>query len=103
MNFDYKKLSEEVFNKNFWPRFFIVILSILLLAINYNLFLLHNNLVIGGTSGLATIVYEIVGLNPAIFIFSFNIVFIIISFILHIYIILYYIYRIIVRYYHTQL
>ncbi len=81
MNFDYKKLSEEVFNKNFWPRFFIVILSILLLAINYNLFLLHNNLVIGGTSGLATIVYEIVGLNPAIFIFSFNIVFIIISFI----------------------
>lgn len=81
MNFDYKKLSDEVFTKNFWPRFFVVLLSILLLAVNYNMFLLHNNLVIGGTSGLATIVNELTGLNPAIFIFSFNIIFIIISFI----------------------
>lgn len=81
MKFDYKSIIDEVSSKNFWPRTIIVILSILLLAINYNMFLLHNDLVIGGTSGLATIIYSITGLEPAIFIFCFNIIFIIISFI----------------------
>lgn len=81
MKFDYKKIMDEVFSQNFWPRLFVVILSILLLAINYNMFLLHNDLVIGGTSGLATILNTTLGLEPATFIFVFNIIFIIISFI----------------------
>lgn len=82
MKFDYRKIIDEVFSKNFWPRIIVVIISIFFLAINYNVFLLHNNLVIGGTSGLATIVTSFADINPAIFILVFNIVFIIISFIL---------------------
>ncbi len=81
MKLDYKKIIDEVLSKNFWPRLIVVVLSILLLAINYNMFLLHNDLVIGGTSGLATILKAYAGIEPATFIFCFNIVFIIISFI----------------------
>ncbi len=81
MKLDYKKIVDEVLSRNFWPRLVVVVLSILVLAINYNMFLLHNDLVIGGTSGLATILNEYIGINPATFIFVFNIIFIIISFI----------------------
>lgn len=82
MKFNYKELIDEVSSKNFWSRFLIMVISVFVLAINYNTFLLYNDLVIGGTSGLATIIYNWIGLEPAIFIFVFNIVFIIISFIL---------------------
>ena len=81
MKFDYKKIIDEVCSKNFWPRIIIMLLSIFILAINYNLFLLHNDLVIGGTSGLATIINKTINVKPATFIFLFNILFILISFI----------------------
>ena len=58
MKFDYKKIVDEVFSKNFWPRLLITIIGAFVLAVNYNLFLLHNNLVIGGTSGIAIICNE---------------------------------------------
>ncbi len=81
MKFDYKKIIDEVCSAYFWPRMFIMIVSVFILAINYNLFLLHNNLVIGGTSGIATILSKLISIKPATFIFIFNIIFIIISFI----------------------
>lgn len=81
MKFDYKKIIDEVCSANFWPRMIVMIISIFILAINYNLFLLHNNLVIGGTSGLATIICNLVSIKPATFIFIFNFLFIVISFI----------------------
>lgn len=82
MNFDYKKIIDEVFSNNFIPRLLIMLVATFVLAINYNLFLLHNNLVIGGSSGLATITYHFTDLDPALFITLFNFVFIIISFLL---------------------
>lgn len=81
MKFDYKKIIDEVFSKNFWPRFLITVIGAFVLAVNYNLFLLHNDLVIGGTSGLAIIVHEYTGLEPATFLLVVNISFIILSFI----------------------
>ncbi len=81
MKFDYKKIIDEVFSKNFWPRFLITVIGAFVLAVNYNLFLLHNDLVIGGTSGLAIIVHEYTGLEPATFLLVVNIYFIILSFI----------------------
>lgn len=80
MMFDYRKIIDDVCSKDFWPRIIVMIVSIFVLAINYNLFLLSNNLVIGGTSGLATIVHSVANINPAIFILSFNLLFILISF-----------------------
>ena len=81
MKFDYKKIVDEVFSNNFWPRFLITVIGAFVLAVNFNLFLLHNHLVIGGSTGIATIVHKYTGLAPATFIFIFNCVFIIISFI----------------------
>lgn len=80
MKFDYKSIIDEVSSKNFIPRLIIVTITIFLLALNYNIFLLHNSLVIGGASGIATIANSLTGLNPATFLFVFNIVTIIISF-----------------------
>lgn len=82
MKFDYKKIVDEVCSKNFIPRVLVMIIAIFVLAINYNLFLLHNDLVIGGSSGLATIIHSYIGLDPALFILIFNCVFIVISFFL---------------------
>lgn len=81
MKFDYKKIIDEVHSKDFWPRIIVMLISIFVLAINYNLFLLHNDLVIGGTSGIATIINKFISIKPANFILAFNIFFIIISFI----------------------
>lgn len=80
MKFDYKTIIDEICSKDFWPRNIIMILSILLLAINYNLFLLPNDFVIGGVSGIAVIFYEYMGIAPATFVLILNIMFIFISF-----------------------
>jgi len=82
MKFDYKKIIDRVCSKDFWARIFIMIISVFVLALNYNIFLLHNNLVIGGTSGLATLVYNYFKIDPAIFILVFNVALIILSFFL---------------------
>ena len=78
---DYKELLHEVSKKNFWRRLVIASIAIFFLALNYNVFLLHNNLVIGGTSGIAIIMNKLFSIPPASFIFIFNILLIIISFI----------------------
>lgn len=82
MNFDYKELTELVQSKNFWPRLLIMITGIFIMAVTYNIFLLHNNLVIGGTSGLAIIVKDIFDISPALFIFIIELFLLIISFFL---------------------
>lgn len=82
MNFDYKELTELVQSKNFWPRLLIMITGIFIMAVTYNIFLLHNNLVIGGTSGLAIIVKNIFDISPALFIFIIELFLLIISFFL---------------------
>lgn len=81
MKFNYKKIIEDVISKNFWSRIIIMTISIFFLALNYNLFLLANNLVTGGTSGLATIVNHLFGCDPAVFMLIFNCFLIFLSFI----------------------
>ena len=82
MKFEYKKIIDEVCSKDFLSRIIITIIGAFILAVNYNLFLLHYNLVIGGTSGLAIIVNHYTGLNSAIFLFIVNVIFVILSFFL---------------------
>ena len=59
----------------------LFLLSVFLLALNYNLFLLPNNFVIGGTSGIAIILRKLYEINTAVFISIMNILLLIISFI----------------------
>jgi len=78
---DLNKMKEMVYHKNYIPRFLTLILGVTLLALNYNLFLVPNNLVIGGTSGLAIIFQKLFGWNPSIFLYIISFFLLIISFI----------------------
>ena len=82
MKFDYKEIIDEVCSKNFWPRLIIMTISVFVVSLCYNVFLLRNDLVIGGVSGIATIIHSMADINPATFIFIANIVLIILSFFL---------------------
>ena len=78
---DIKKIQEVIRKKNFFPRFIALIVGIFLLALNYNLFLFPNHLVIGGTTGLSIIFESTFGWNPDIFLYIMTILLMIISFI----------------------
>ena len=65
---DLKKVHITLSKKNFYLKIFVFLFSVVLLAINYNLFLVPNHFVIGGTSGLAIIFKQLFGLDTAIFI-----------------------------------
>lgn len=82
MKFDYKELIDIVQSKNFWPRLFIMIIGVFIMAITYNTFLLHYEIVTGGTSGLAIIINELFNISPALFIFIVELILLIFSFIL---------------------
>ncbi len=82
MKFDFKEIIDEVTSKNFWPRLIVMVLSVFIVSLNYNIFLLRNDLVIGGVSGIATILHSFLDINPGTFILIANISLIIISFFL---------------------
>ena len=79
MKFDVKKLVDEALSKDFWYRALIMVISMFVLAVNYNTFLLPNDFVIGGTSGIATIVLKFVDIPAGTFIFIFNCVFVVLA------------------------
>ncbi len=58
----------------------VFIIGIFIVAFNYNLFIIPNNLVIGGTSGIAILLKKLIGLEPKLFIYFTNAVLILISF-----------------------
>lgn len=65
--------------KNYIIRGLLFILGLFLVSLNYNMFLLPNNLVIGGTSGIAILIKNYI--DPVIFLYSINGILIIVSFI----------------------
>lgn len=79
LNFDLRNIKNIVTKKNFYIRNFFLIISIALLALNYNLFLVPNQIVIGGTSGLAIIMEKLFRLSPSIFIGLTSVVLIIMA------------------------
>lgn len=58
----------------------LMLISLLLNAVLYNLFLLPLNLVTGGTPGIATITHYVYGINPAIMLFFLSLACVIVSF-----------------------
>ena len=61
-------------------RIILMLISLVLNAILYNLFLLPLNLVTGGTPGIATITHYVYGINPAIMLFFLSFACVIVSF-----------------------
>lgn len=73
-------VSKIVAKKNIKGRLVVMTLGFLLVAFNYNLFLVKNSLVIGGTSGLAIIVNKFTGIEPVTFIYITGFFLIILSY-----------------------
>lgn len=69
MDLDLKKIIDVVNKKNLFLRLIITLIGSILLAMNYNLFLEKNNLVIGGLSGLSIVVKKLFSWNPTVFIY----------------------------------
>jgi len=66
---DFAKILKEATDKNKIPKFLFMLIGVFLLALNYNLFFVKNELVIGGMSGLAIVFNKLCGLNNQIFIY----------------------------------
>lgn len=81
MKNNYKEIIALVKKKNIISRTIIMLIGVMILALNYNIFLLNNNLVVGGTSGLAVILKALWNIPPAEFIFISGLILIIVSFI----------------------
>ncbi len=62
-------------------RYLQLIIGVFLISIAFNIFLLPNNLVFGGVSGLSIIIKEIMPINPSHFIMVTSLILLIISFI----------------------
>lgn len=61
-------------------RSILFLIGMFLVALNYNMFLLPNNLVLGGVSGLAMILRKIIYMEPVLFIYLVNVLLLTISF-----------------------
>ena len=58
-------MMNNIKTKNWLSRSILIIISILISAVVYNLFLLPLSLVTGGTSGIATITHYLYDMDPA--------------------------------------
>lgn len=81
-NLFHKKISiiNEVERKNFLTRLIFFALASFLYGIIYNTFLVPNNIVIGGMSGLAIVIKELTGIQTSIIINICTLVLVIISY-----------------------
>ena len=77
---DYELIKLDDF-KSILNKGILLVFSVFLLALCYNLFLLPNNLTVGGVSGIAIVVQEICGFDSTLFIYISTIFLIITSFI----------------------
>lgn len=77
---DINKIIERVTDKNRVTRLTLMVIGVFLLALNYNLFFVRNELVIGGMSGLAIVFNKLWGWNNEVFIYASSFVLLLISF-----------------------
>lgn len=68
-------------NNHIFSRFLFLLIGTFIMTIIYNKFLMPNNIVTGGTSGLAIVIKELTGLSTTIFINISNVVLVVLSFI----------------------
>lgn len=79
---DIKKILKVINHKNRIAKLCFMIVGVFLLALNYNLFLVKNDIVIGGVSGLAIVFHNLWGWNNQIFIYIVSFILLLISFML---------------------
>lgn len=74
-------IVKKVYSENKVKRFFEMLIGITLAAIAFNVFLLPNNIVFGGVSGLSIVAVKLFNISSSLFVLLADIVLLIISFI----------------------
>lgn len=77
---DINNILKKIMDKNRVQRLTLMVVGVFLLGLNYNLFLVQNDLVIGGMSGLAIIFNKIWNWNIQLFIYLSSFVLLLVSF-----------------------
>ncbi len=76
-----ENIVKEIYKKFRIRRYIQLLVGIFLISIAFNLFLLPNNIVFGGVSGISIIIKQIFGFNPSIFIFLSSLILLVVSYI----------------------
>jgi len=76
------RISQLVNRKHYGVRLIALVISCFIYALIYNLFLVPNNIVVGGMSGLAIVIKEVTGLSTSIFIYASTVILTIIYYII---------------------
>lgn len=77
-----ENIIEQVYHKHKLKRLVQMVLGILLVAVSFNVFILPNNIVFGGVSGLSIIVTNFIDISPSLFVLFSSIVCLLFSFLL---------------------
>jgi len=75
------RIISKIYKKDKIRRHASLLLGLLLISVAFNLFLLPNNIVFGGVSGISIITKEVFGWNPSIVIYIGSLILLIVSFI----------------------
>ena len=74
------EVSEQIYKKTRIKRYFYLFLGLLLISVAFNGFLLPNDIVFGGVSGLSIIFKRIFGFEPSTFIFISSALLLVVSY-----------------------
>ncbi len=72
-------ILKKIFTKEKIKIYIIMIISLMITAVSYNMFLVQLNIVAGGTNGIAIIIKHLLGIEPSISLFVLMTLFLIIS------------------------
>ncbi len=78
----HRDILKKIKNKHRILRLIIYFISCFMVALSYNVFLVPNNLVIGGMSGLAIVVKELIGMSTSTFLMLSTVILLLISYLL---------------------
>lgn len=76
-----QNIIKEIYKKFRVRRYIELLLGLLIVALSFNIFLLPNNIVFGGVSGIAIIVKNVFGIDPSTTIFVGSMILLVVSFI----------------------
>lgn len=78
---NHENIVKEIYKKFRIRRYIQLIIGLLMISIAFNLFLLPNNIVFGGVSGISIIIKQIFGFDPSIFILLSSMALLVVSYI----------------------
>ena len=74
-------ILKSINTKNLFVRFSFFLFACFIYALAYNLFYVPNDIVVGGMSGLAIIIKQLIGMSPTTFLYLTTVIILIISYI----------------------